>query len=161
MAGSGLGLRTERVRIYRRCDAGSDGFPRPVYQFVAERWGRVALQAATFRLGSTPQAAFDTRYDALATFADEVDLPADGLLLAGEVAYFIRGTVRSVLLRRQTVRLERVSVDEYARTVLYPDACTRDGTYIVDPDPNPAPGPTPVPVAVNAFAPAFDLSAFS
>jgi hypothetical protein len=132
VAGSGIGLRNERVRIYTRTDGGSDGFARPVYTFLAERWGRVAYAGAQFRLGGTPAAAYDTRYDALATFADEITLPTDGLLLAGGEVFYLRGTVRSTLLRRQTVRLERVSAETFARFTLFEGDSVHDGTHLVD-----------------------------
>jgi hypothetical protein len=141
------GLRDQRVRIYHRQDVGADGFPRVVYVFLAEWWGRLDGAPATTRTGQAPQASAEMQTEARLTLAYYAEVPETGLALVDGVAYLVRGIVRDRLTRRTEVTLSRVASDTVTRYLQYDGEGSSGGYHLVDP-------PT-------AFSSAFDPLAFS
>lgn len=127
------GLRDQRIRLYAREDHGADGFPRPLYVFVGEWWGRLDVGSSNTRIGSSPQSAFEDQDTARLTLAYYAEVPSDGIALVGETAFMIRGTVRDRLTWRTTVTVDRVATDRVARYTTY-DAVGDSAEYhLVDP----------------------------
>jgi hypothetical protein len=143
------GLRDQRLRVYRRDDAGADGFSRPVFVFDGEWWGRLDAAPASTRTGQQPMAAYEMQSDARATVAYEIHIPADGLVLVDGVAFLVRGVVRDRLLWRTDISLSRVASDAVTISTKYETPGELGGYHLVDPAP------------ASAFAPAFDPLAFS
>lgn len=127
------GLRDQRVRLYAREDHGADGFPRPLYVFTGEWWGRLDVGSATSRIGSSPQSAFEDQGTGRLTLAYYAVVPSEGIALVGETAFLIRGSVRDRLTWRTTVNVDRVATDRVARCTEY-DAVGDSAEYhLIDP----------------------------
>lgn len=127
------GLRDQRVRLYTRHDVGADGFPRVVYVFAAEWWGRLDGAPASTRTGQSPQASAEMQTDARLTLAYYTDVPPTGLVLVDETAYLVRGVVRDRLTWRTEVTLSRVTSDTVTRYVEYDGEGSSGGYHLVDP----------------------------
>jgi len=148
----------QRVRLYRRVEAGADGFARPVYVFTAEYWGRIDDTADSQTVPLSPQAHVESRTTATATMADYVDVPRFGLMRIGTVAngqghrhghggghggwpvddtlasplYFVRGVHVVRQLRCVRVALEAITPTEFASFTLYEDEDVLDGVHLVE-----------------------------
>jgi len=131
------GLRDQRIRLYAPADRGSDGYVHKVYVFDAERWGRLdESRTAT----SLMQERLQTRVDAVVQFADEVEVPINGVVIdVGPArAWWVRGIYGVRKLRRVIVALERISDERFRALTMY-DSPPADGTHVV----NPPEGATP------------------
>jgi hypothetical protein len=155
------GLLDRRLVFYQQEDGGADGFVRPVYVRTGEWWGRIDDTADTEQVPLSPQGHVEGRTTAAATVADYVPVPRFGVVREsdGSVLYAIRGVVALRALRAQRVDLEAVTPTDYGQYHMYDDTEVLDGVHLVTP--NGGQPPAPPPVAINAFAPAFDLTAFS
>lgn len=136
---SAIGLRDQRLRLYARTDQGTDGFVQSAFVLDSERWGRVDESSASSRV---MQAKLGMKVDGMAEFADEVVVPAagilvnaidvesDGTVLAG---WWIRSITTSRALRRAFVGLERISEDKFKEITFYDQANQLDGVPLVEP----------------------------
>jgi hypothetical protein len=155
------GLRDQRLRVYRREDAGAEGFSRPVFVFDGEWWGRLDAAPASTRTGQQPMAAYEMQSDARATVAYEIHIPADGMVYVDGLAFLVRGVVRDRLLWRTEITLARVASDTVTISSKYDTQGELGGYHLVDPSlASDTPQPVP-PVVPSAFAPAFDSLAFA
>jgi hypothetical protein len=127
------GTLDQRLRFYRRRDAGADGFSRPVYEFTLERWGRVDAVSDRATVPLAPQAHVEHRTDAVATIAEGIAVDPNGLVKLGADLYFVRGVVRIRQLRCQRITLEAIDPTAYAMFQLHEGADVLDGLHLVDP----------------------------
>jgi hypothetical protein len=126
------GTADQRLRFYRRVDAGADGFIRPVYQFVVERWGRVDDLSERAQVPLSPQAHVEHRTDAVATIAEGIPVDLNGLVKWQDTLYFVRGTITIRQLRCQRLNLEAVNPTAYATFDLIENANVLDGLNLQD-----------------------------
>lgn len=122
----------QRLRFYARTDAGADGFQRPVYEFTAERWGRIDDTSERATVPLSPQAHVEHRTDAVATIAADVAVDPNGIIKVGALLYFVRGVVTIRQLRCQRVSLERIDPTAYAMFELYEGQEVLDGLHLID-----------------------------
>jgi hypothetical protein len=127
------GTLDQRLRFYRRDEAGADGFSRPVYQFTSERWGRVDAVSDRATVPLAPQAHVEHRTDAVATIAEDVIVDPNGVVIVNAALYFVRGVVRIRQLRCQRVTLEAIDPTSYATFELFEDEDVLDGLHLVVP----------------------------
>jgi hypothetical protein len=126
------GTADQRLRFYRRTETHLDGMSRPVYQFTAERWGRVDDTSQRASVSMSPQAHLEHRTDAVATIADNIAVDPNGLVKWGDALYFVRGVITVRQLRCQQLTLEAISPSEYAVFDLYDGEDVLDGLHLVD-----------------------------
>lgn len=129
------GLRNQRIRLYRRVSAGSDGMIRPVFMFTGEWWGRLEESRASSwqsmeRIQMTSGGA--------AEFSDEVDVPTNGIAVdtGNGQAWWIRGITNAKTTRRKLVQIDRISDEEFTTMTLYDSQSQMDGTHLVNPLPD-------------------------
>jgi len=129
------GTLNQRVRVYRREDVGADGFARPVYAFVTERWGRIDDTASRQQVSLSPQAHVEARGDAVLTCAEDVAVDPFGVVrVAGsDVLYWVRGIVAQRQVRAQRVTLERVTPEQFAALEVYEGDEVLDGVHLIEP----------------------------
>lgn len=126
------GLLDQRLRFYAYRNSGSDGFVRPVYDFTVERWGRVDVTADNQTVPMAPQAHVEYRETTVATVADYVAVPRNGILKHDGVLYWVRGVYEVRQLRCQRVTLEAIDPTAYATFTLREGNSTLDGVHLVD-----------------------------
>lgn len=128
------GLMDQRIRLYRRTDAGADGFARPVYVFTSEYWGRIDDTSDLQSVPLSPQAHVESRTTATATLADYVDVPRFGIIRigTGEPLYFVRGVHVVRQLRCVRVALEAITPTEFASFTLYENENVLDGVHLLE-----------------------------
>ena len=125
-----VGLRDQRIRLYVRRDAGSDGMVKTVFQFDHERWGRLDESRASV---STMQGRLQMKLDAIVEFADEVVVPNNGVAVVGNRAWWIRGINPVRQTRRVIVGLERIDDEAFTTFKVFDGNSTLDGTHLVNP----------------------------
>lgn len=126
------GTVDQRLRFYRRTDAGADGMLRPVYVFTAERWGRVDDTAQRATVPLAPQSHVEHRTDAVATIASDIVVDQNGLVKWGDTIYFVRGVITIRQLRCQRLTLEAIDPTAYATFELYEGEDVLDGLHLLD-----------------------------
>lgn len=128
---TGAGLRSQRLRLYRRVNQGSDGMVRPAFVFVVERWGRIE------ELRSNVGQQFDRLQMTLsgaAEFYEAVDIPPAGIIVEGSgQAWWIRGITHARTVRRKLVQVDRLSDEEFEMLSLYDSENQMNGTHVVNP----------------------------
>lgn len=127
------GLRDQRLKLYRRENKGTDGFTSPVFVLDVTRWGRVDDSTAIVRMVGE---RLQLKIDAVAEFADEVDVPRDGLVIDEtdtSIAWWVRGIITLRQLRRVRAGLERIASEVFSTFTLHDSAGSLDGTHIVNP----------------------------
>lgn len=127
------GLLDQRLRLYRREDAGADGFQRPVYVYTATRWGRLDVTADTSTVPMAPQAHVEERAAATAFLATDSPVSAFGVIRVGygPALYYVRGIVQTRALQLQRVELEAIDPTRFAEFTLYEGESVLDGTHLV------------------------------
>lgn len=105
----GAGLRDQRIKIYEPQEIGLDGNPHTVWKFLYERWGRVDRITSRQTIANQPQNAQHYLSPGKATFDMYVSVPENGLLVAGDKAYFVRGVVAVRQQAQINVDVEEVS----------------------------------------------------
>lgn len=128
------GLLDRRLRVYAKTEAGADGFSRPLWVFVFERWGRLDVTSNGLEIVST-QSNREQNVAAKVTFADGVTVPAEAVIRdtadSGGLLWLVTGAVRV----RQT-RTIRVMVVLIADSVTaYPTmeaAEVLDGVHLIE-----------------------------
>jgi len=130
------GTLDQRIRVYRREDVGHDGFQRPVYVFVEERWGRIDESASRQNVSMSPQAHVDARSDATLMCAEDVAVDPFGVVrVAGsDRLYWVRGTIGARQVRGQRVTLERVTPEQFAALEVYEGDEVLDGVHLIEPE---------------------------
>jgi len=129
------GMRQQRLRLYAPTDRGSDGYVRPAYVFLVERWGSLnELKTAT----SLMQERLQTRLDAVCELADEVQIPINGIVIdatdpTDSRAWWIRGANTLQRLRRTTVALERITDEQFRDFDVYDSPSSLDGVHLINP----------------------------
>jgi hypothetical protein len=132
VAGNSPSLRNQRIAIYQRAEAGSDGFQRPVYSYLYTLWGRLDDARDAQVVASAPQAHTEYRDRVKATFNYTAVIPEDGIMLFADEIYFIRGILKRRQLWRTDVDGERVSAQQFAEFTLFEGASVADGAHLVD-----------------------------
>jgi hypothetical protein len=101
--GMSASLRNQRLRVYAYENVGVNGVPDERYTFCVERWGRVnALGGQQFTVGEQGEHLVT----AIAEFSDEVDVPANGIIVSCGVPYFVRGVLHRPINRSIDVLCE-------------------------------------------------------
>lgn len=126
------GLLDQRLRFYEYRNAGSDGFVRPVYDFLYERWGRVDVRDDQQTVPSAPQAHLEYRASVIGTVADYVVVPPAGIIKHDGILYWVRGWYEVRLLRCNQITLEAINPTEYATFILREGSSVLDGVHLVD-----------------------------
>jgi hypothetical protein len=129
------GTLDQRIRIYQRQDVGADGFQRPVYVFVEERWGRIDESASRQNVSMSPQAHVEARSDATLTCAEDVAVDPFGVVRVanGTILYWVRGTFKARQVRAQQVTLERVTPEQWVALEVYESDEVLDGVHLIEP----------------------------
>ena len=105
------GLLDRRLRVYAKTEAGADGFSRPLWVFVFERWGRLDVTSNALEIVST-QSNREQAIGAKVTFADGVTVPAEAVIRdtadSGGLLWLVTGAVR--VRQTRTVSVSVVSI---------------------------------------------------
>lgn len=129
------GTLNQRLRFYRKTDAGADGFTRPVYVYTGEFWGRIDATSDNQTVPLSPQSHVESRTSATATVADYVSIDPYGILRVDNAGplYFVRGIVLVRQLRCQRITLEAIDPTASATFSVYEDEDVLDGVHLVAP----------------------------
>jgi hypothetical protein len=128
------GLLDRRLRVYGRTEAGADGFTRPLWVFLFERWGRLDAVSDTLEIVST-QSHREQNVGARVTFADGITVPPEAIIRDTadnpNALWLVTGVVKARQTR--TIRVSVVSVADTATA--YPtmeSVEVLDGVHLVE-----------------------------
>ncbi len=131
-----IGLRDQLIPVFAPQNQGSDGVVSVTYVQTGEWWGRIDEGGAQVK---ALQERLQTKLDAIADFALEAVIPANGVLLDPDtgLAWWIRGVYAIRTLRVIRVGLDRIADELFATFQMYDGASKLDGTHLVTPAPAP------------------------
>lgn len=124
-------LRDQRLRIYERQEAGSNGFSRPVYVYLYTLWGRLDIAEQHQSNPSQPLGHTEYVTRIAASFSYRAAIPENGMIKRGDEVYFIRGVVPQRQTFSKDVVLQRVSPENFAEFDTFEGDSVLDGLHLV------------------------------
>lgn len=128
------GLLDRRLRVYAKTEAGADGFTRPLWVFLFERWGRLDVTSNALEIVST-QSNREQNVMGKATFADGVTVPAEAVIRdttdSGGLLWLVTGTVRARQTRTNSVMVVAIT-DSVTAYPTMESAEVLDGLHLIE-----------------------------